>query len=333
MRYQQDLQIGLRERLRRLMVTDFSTVTHEVRLVVDWINKQHAILAILTGTQHAEPDLDHDAFCTSVSSRGHNGWPSATEEGRTALIWTLMRRIADDDRMGKSGDHAALTYAYGFGGNSHNINDQWRGFVEQILQPLFDYLSERIGAEASVLYVLERYVRRIEWFDREELFNRAQADPRNAEGIYDVDLRRFLFSEGFDMPFSQAKSASGLSDIVSDLDTDDPLVCELKLFDGKDRGKRHIASGVHQALQYANDYAKHVAYLVVINISGRPLNLPSDAATGMTWPPHIEIGGVRVHLIAVRARPMVSASKLGKPSPVTVTYRDLVDPDVTDDDT
>jgi hypothetical protein len=54
-------------------------------------------------------------------------------------------------------------------------------------------------------------------------------DTREAERVYDADLRRFLFSEGISMPFSQPGSASGLSDAVADLHTEDPLVCEVKI--------------------------------------------------------------------------------------------------------
>jgi len=198
------------------------------------------------------------------------------------------------------------------------------------VEPLFDFLGDRVGAESSVLYVLERYVRRVEWFERHDLYERARVDTRKAEDVYDIDLRRFLFAEGINMPFSQAKSASGLSDVLSDLDTDDPLVCEIKIFDGADRGKRHLASGVNQAIQYATDYGKTVAHLVIINWSGRPLNLPNDGDTKpKSWPPHIDVVGVRVYLISVRALPTVSASKLGKPAPIDISRDDLVDPDAT----
>ena len=199
----------------------------------------------------------------------------------------------------------------------------------RLLHPLFDYLTERVGEESSILYVLERYVHLVEWFDRKDLHARAMQDSRKSEDVYDAHLRRFLFGEGINMPFSQAQSASGESDVLTDLDTSDPLVCEVKLFDS-DRGKRHLASGVHQALSYASDYGKQVAYLVIINLSGRPLTLPSDDDT-KPWPPRITVAGTLVYLIAVRALPPVaSASKLGKPAPVIIT-RDLVDPDVTDE--
>ena len=85
------------------------------------------------------------------------------------------------------------------------------------MSPLFDFLLEQVAAESSILYILERYVRRVEWFERDDLHARAMQDTRRAEEVYDTDLRRFLFSEGISMPFSQARSASGLSDVLTDL--------------------------------------------------------------------------------------------------------------------
>lgn len=335
MRYQQDLQVSLRERLRRLMVAAAEDATHEVRLVTRWMDQQPAIRAILAEAAIADQGLSPDAL-TSTLLNGGSGigrqefrWPSQTEAGRAFLIWRLMLDIAaaEDDRTVDS-TSTVINYAHALSFQT-NIDGMWRDLAERILRPLFDYLEERVGAESSILYVLERYVRRLEWFDRDELYERAVQDTRKTEEVYDADLRRFLFSEGINMPFSQAKSASGLSDVLTGLDTDDPLVCELKIFDAG-RGKRHLASGVHQAIAYAADYRKQVAYLLIINLSGRPLTFPSDDDPGI-WPPRITIAGIRVYLITVRALPTASASKLGKPDPVTVTYDDLVDPDVSDE--
>jgi hypothetical protein len=119
-----------------------------------------------------------------------------------------MRRIAADDQDGTMGTQIVLTYARAVRSGS-NINDTWREFAERILRPLFDYLDERVGTESSVLYTLERYVRRVEWFERDELHQRYLANRQNGEGVYNLDLRKFLFSEGINMPFSEAKSASG----------------------------------------------------------------------------------------------------------------------------
>jgi hypothetical protein len=223
-----------------------------------------------------------------------------------------------------------MEYAQALSPGYDNIHVVARQFVARIVSPLFDFLHERAGAEGNILYVLERYVRRVEWFDRDDLYDRAMDDTRKAERVYETDLRRFLFSEGINMPFSQPRSASGLSDVLVGVDTEDPLVCEMKIFDAVNRGKRHLASGVGQALQYAEDYVKQVAYLVIINLSGRPLTLPSEDDP-KSWPPRVTIAGVRVYLIMVRALPSASASKLGKPAPMTISYDDLVDPDAGED--
>jgi hypothetical protein len=256
-------------------------------------------------------------------------WPSQTEASRAFLIWQFMRHVAAEDSDPVTAERVVVTYGFAVSSSSR-FSNMWRDLSGRILRPLFDYLSERVGEESSILYVLERYVHLVEWFDRRDLHARAMQDSRKAEEVYDAHLRRFLFDEGINMPFSQAKSASGESDVLSDLDTDDPLVCEVKLFDS-DRGKRHLASGVHQAISYASDYGQQVAYLVIINLSGRPLTLPSDDDAKL-WPPRITVAGTLVYLIAARALPPVaSASKLGKPAPVIITRDDLVDPDATDE--
>ena len=321
--------MALRERLRRLLVANSEDAGHEVRLVVSWMAAQPALRAILAEAEQAEPGLDLDGLAPALRE-GAGGlgrlfrWPSESEAGRAALIWHFLQQMAEDDKAGTDGSRIAINYGHALSSGS-NINDMWRELAERAIRPLFDYLSERVGAESSVLYVIERYVRRVEWFDRGDLHERAMADTRKAEEVYDTDLRRFLFGEGINMPFSQARSASGLSDVVSELDTEDPLVCEVKLFD-ESRGKRHLASGLNQAVHYADDFGKQVAYLVIINLSGRPLSLPTDG-DDKAWPPYIVVGGVRVYLIVVRALPTVSASKMGKPSPVVVTRDELVDPD------
>lgn len=328
MKHQQNLQVNLRERLRRLLMSHSNEAGHEVRLTVEWINKQVVLTALLTEASQAEPELDYGAFEAALGgSRGSVPWTSRTEDGRAILTWKLMQRIADLESSGNS-ERVIAGYALNVAFGTRNITDAWREFAQRVLEPLFNYLHERLSGESAVLYVLGRYIRRLEWFDRDTLYERAMADTRKIEDVYDSDLRRFLFDEGISMPFSQTRSASGESDILSDLDGDDPLVCELKVFDNENRDKRHVGSGLHQAIQYAEDFGKSMAYLVIVNISGRPLELPTDGAEKV-WPPFLETGGVRVNLITVRAKPMPTASKLGKAKPINFSRQNFIDPDLT----
>jgi len=322
-RYQQDLQVGLRDRYRRCVTAGFQTLIYEVRHLRQWIESSPALAGILSAAARAEPELDIESWWGSVNSRQGVGWPSKTEAGRAWLAWRLVCRMADDDSREDRSIAINYTHPLGTGGN---LDDDCNNFCRVIVGPLIDYLTEQVGSESSVLYVLERYRRRIEWFDRQALYERYELDPSKGEALYDDDLRKFLFAEGIDMPFSQARSASGQSDVLSDLEGDDPLVCELKLFDANNRDRRHVVSGLQQAIAYAQDYGKNVAYLVVVNLSGRPLEFPTDG-DAKVWPPFLDVAGVRTYLIAVRALPTASASKLGQVKPVSFAREDFVNPD------
>ncbi|UOE18677.1 hypothetical protein NI17_018000 [Thermobifida halotolerans] len=57
--------------------------------------------------------------------------------------------------------------------------------------------------------------------------------------------------------------------------------------------------------------------------------MPTDGEY-KTWPPYIDLAGVRVYLATVWAKWVVSASRLGTARPVTINRDDLVNPDVED---
>ncbi len=325
MKYQQQLQVAVRDRLRRLMTVSAGSASHEVHLTVDWINKQPALRGLLDEAASREPDLDTEAFRQGLGRSSRFAWPSRTEEGRAVLVWGLMRDIAEaEPSNGDAALHIAMEYS-----NESHMQDSWREFAEDILQPLFDYLSDRVGAESSVLHTLERYRIRIEWFDRQDLYDRFEASTRTGEEVYNLDLQRFLFLEGDHLTHAKPRSASGEADLIGDLDGHDPIVCDGKIFDGSSRGKSYIAKGVHQVIQYAHDYGQHTAYLAIYNITDKLLQFPTDG-TPDAWPPYVELSGVRVYFIHIRALPpATTASKAGKATPVTITRADLTNPDTT----
>lgn len=315
MRYEEDLQLKVRERYRKLLISNYATWISTLKVTCNWIRDQRQLVSLLEEASLFEPNLDLEGWAQeSLTVRGHVDWPHTTEQGQASLSWTLMNEIATKS------DFRQVTIMLT---NETNYANGVRQVTEDFIQPLFDYFTECISDASSVLYAMSRYVRVIEWFDRDELSAQYRLDTGHGEEIYNKHLRRFLFSEGFEMPYSEAASPSGESDILSNLESDDPVVCELKLFDNDSKGKLHVASGVHQALQYAQDHGKNNAYLVVVNLSGRQLNLPSDGEI-KSWPPYVDLDGVRIYLITVRGNRLASASKLGKPNPINWTRGDLI---------
>jgi hypothetical protein len=203
------------------------------------------------------------------------------------------------------------------------MTDAVSDFVDEAVEPLIEYLQERLAAETDILYVLGRYRRRVLWFEQESLWERYGADTKRGEALYDTDLRRFLFEQGVDYPYSQPVSPSGRADVVAQLESDDPFACEVKLFDGGRYGHAYLAKGLHQAVRYAEDYGQTDAYLVIFNLSEFVVELPTDDPDA-GWPERLVVGGITVFLVLVQARPLAVASKAGKTSTSVIAREQLV---------
>jgi hypothetical protein len=315
MRYEQGLQVRLRERYRRLFKTDYEVYSREAEYFRQFILGTPALRAIVEALERAEPELDANQWINQHFDFHGYDWPPS-EIGRAKVVWRLLNRFADGE--------SPLQLSHSFSHES-NINSAVRDLTEGAIEPLIEYLEERLGSESEILYLLERFKRRIEAFDQEELYRAYQANTRQGEDVYDRYLRRFLFDQGIDYPFSQPVSASGRADVISDVEGDDPLVCEVKLYDGRQYGIPYVGKGLTQAVEYAHDYGKTLAHLVIINLSEHGLQLPSDEDPKL-WPPRLHVSGVTVYLVTVRAFPLPSASKRGRPTPKMVTRLDLVHP-------
>ncbi|MGW3926738.1 hypothetical protein ACWECC_01345 [Streptomyces microflavus] len=315
MRYERDLQVKLQERYRRLYKADYRVYDREIKYFHDFIQQSPALRAIAERIANSLPDLDPDQWIAeNFTRRGRYDWPDS-ELGRAKVTWRFITRWAGDD---DPSNHA--TYF----SNDSNFNVIFRAMTEKAVEPFVEYLQTQIGSASEVLYMLERFTRRLEAFDQVELHEWYEKNTTHGEAHYDRYLRRFLFDQGIDYPFSQPKSASGEADVVSGLEGDDPLVCEVKLYDpNRSYGVPYVAKGFQQAISYAHDYGKNVAYLVTFNLTDHGLQLPTDEDT-KPWPPRLYVEGVTVYMVTVHAKPRLSASKRGKSSPRVVRREELV---------
>jgi hypothetical protein len=335
MRQQTRLLNAINDRYDRLANTDAQTIDHQVLLTRDWINAQPELRAILAEAEQVERNMSFRGWRLNLAASKKFAWLSRTEAGRAWLAWRLMDHLAANFEAGENYpvEHYAARFRdllpkHGPASSVRRTNDYVvQEFVKQIFLPLFQYLGDQVGLGTAVVHVLQRYVARIEWFDRSDLYRRYQeavTAGRVGEEVYNLDLQRFLFLDGGYITQAKARSASGEADLVGGLDTDDPLVCEGKLFDGSGRGKSYLAKGFHQVIMYAHDYNKAVAHLVVFNLTDKLLQFDADGPAG-AWAPYVQHERVRVHLIVVRAHPPdTTASKAGKATVVRIRREDLI---------
>ena len=320
MRYQRRLQDQLVEQFHRLRDIEWRSYSNQAGYFVDFILQRPALRHIVQSLEASLPDLDPAQWIENTMTDKDYAWPP-TEAGKLKVCWYMLTQIAQEKVNPQR-------YSFRIAFSTRNVADSYITMTEQVVKPLVEYLLGEIEDQSNVLYLLEKYQRRVAWFEQDRLWAelesaQASGGQTKAEDIYDKDLRKFLFEQGVDYPFSQPVSASGRADIIADVETNDPLVCEIKLFNGTSYGVGYLAKGLNQANGYALDYGKTTAYLVIINLTDRMLELPTDGSSD-DWPPKLIVGGVTIFLVVVQGKPLPSASKRGMASPLVVTRQQLV---------
>lgn len=205
-----------------------------------------------------------------------------------------------------------------------DFTDTHHKIIEQLITPQINFLNDQIEKEGSTLFLFEKYKFRCECFTKDLLVNKYDKAKANYEQILEDDLRLYLFDQGINYPFSTPKSSSGRVDIVSNIDTSDPLIAEIKIFDRKKSyGVNRIQSGFTQIIKYATDYNKNVGYLIVFNMEEIELhfNLDNDILSPF---PYINFNQKIIYFITVNCYRPQSASNIGKLKSVTIDKTTLI---------
>lgn len=210
-------------------------------------------------------------------------------------------------------------FSYGSGSES----EIKQGIMDNYLSSIFYAIQDKLVESSSMLYLLQRYKKRTEWFTKQEISKQYNQANKNYEQLLEDDLRLFLFDQGVEYPFSTPLSTSGRGDIIGQLETDDPLVLEIKIFDReKGYGKDRIKSGLKQVVKYANDYNKNVGYLLIYNFDEAELNFNFPEET-KTFPPKIIFQHKTFYFITINALVSESASLGGKLKQIEITENEL----------
>ncbi|AVR46039.1 hypothetical protein C7S20_12675 [Christiangramia fulva] len=212
-----------------------------------------------------------------------------------------------------------LTHFY-FG----NYHENQKRICSDLILPFLQFIADSLENHNSIVYLLEKYKKRTEWFTAEKLLNQYTSQNKNYEDSLEDDLRMFLFDQGIDYPFSTPKSKSGRADIVGNINTSDPLIIEIKIFDRQKKyGKHRISEGFTQIRQYTENYNKTQGFLVIFNFDKAQINLDLNGNKGF-YPPMLTINHKNYYFIVIDVAERKSASKIGKSDMISVTQEDLI---------
>ena len=273
-----DLRVRLRERRDRLYRSGAPEFEHELERLLGWLDGRPYIAAILQEIEAA--DCDYDSWLLTVKDRGRLVFPQAELE-RTKLCLEICRH-GDPDNLTR-----ALT--------SSHFEDLDRVFVEAFVDPVVNFIEDRLEEGGSILALLLRYKRRVEWFDRPRLFRAAGKDRSGAERTLDADLRRFLLESGVDYPFSRRSELPEADSKVAD---DQPLALETRVHRSD---LEHIREGFDQAVAFAVEHARPAGYLVVFNLAPERLVFRTTAPRDQV--PSVSTSGKRIFVVSIQVNP------------------------------
>lgn len=311
-----NLRSQLQEFRNRLFKSNFQQVNVNFNFFFDKIhsiNKLNSIIKILN-VKYSFTEKEIEKIFENYYSKIEN-LKFENEEHHIGLIYGLLSHIR------KNGQITNFIWSIGSGREG---NERLQSVFENFVDPFVNYLHDQLDEDNTILYLLEKYKKRTEWFTKNMLLEKYNKATKSYEQILEDDLRMFLFEQGIEYPFSTPKSASGRADTVANLDTEEPLVLEIKIFDSNKNYKiNRIKEGFAQIVKYSNDYNKNIGYLIIFNIDNIEIEYKFENLNNF-FPSLIEFNNKFYYIITVNLNYEKSASKSDL-NVLTVTEKDLLE--------
>ncbi|MEZ4801136.1 MAG: hypothetical protein R2797_00070 [Gelidibacter sp.] len=311
MYYNHNLRADLQEWKSRLTRADYNQFGTQLKFFFEFLEKNKLISSLL---MEANNKYKFEVLYFENLDRTERYFDSEFQNSveQTAYCYQLMQHIISKL---KQGFHLINQNVYlGTG----DYDDQSSVIIDNIITPMIYYFHDVLDKSNSTTYLLEKYKKRVEWFTKSSLVEKYETATKNYEDILEEDLRLFLFDQGIDYPFSTPKSASGRADIIGAIDTEDPLIVEIKILDkDKKYGLERIKSGLNQILKYTNDYNKNDGYLVIYNFD--KIHYDFKLKDSNSFPPMLILNNKSYYFIIIDMYNKSSASKLGQIEKIEIT--------------
>lgn len=209
---------------------------------------------------------------------------------------------------------------------SDSIAENYQMMIKFLFQPIYNFIFDYIEKSGEISFLLMKYKQKREWFYRKK-FYQEYLDSGKLEYFLDMDIRSFLFDNGIDYPLSAPVSPTGRVDIISNINSADPLLLEVKFVDKeKGYGKEKIYAGLTQAVNYADDYGKGLVRLVIFNADEKDKKIIIDSnKNNEVFPPILIVNGITIEIFVININPKgKSASEQKKIEEVLITEKELL---------
>jgi hypothetical protein len=322
------IRVRLQRRWRRVRGTERGHVFSPLRAYQAFIKSEPfcAALSERLVAFHSPSTSDVESV-----SEGQGVWQSDTEEDAAGFALALLSHLVE------MGDPERASRALMMMGIAARSDDKNHFAVEHYLEPLFEYLDEKLDDHAELLASLIRFQQWARWFGHRELaalveeeadaVTKGERQRQQSEDRLQAALYEWLFRDGMSFTEMDREPQTGVGRPDFKFMLHGQVVAtEVKLFG--DFGatkytKGDLRKGVNQLLGYMDDYNAAVGYLVVFN--REPAGVRCRLEGHHDGVPKLQVAGNRtVYVLVVPAIAPPSASRGSATQPVELTAEDLL---------
>ncbi|MFB0843225.1 hypothetical protein [Paenibacillus oleatilyticus] len=305
------LKTQLENRIKSVLASTYGNFHNDIKIFLDFVESNAVLRALLEELKTVE--FNYNQWINDYDNYSSGYSPTPDHYLKKALLgYFIMSDFANLKLDCMSDPFLQIADP------RVDYNKRCHLIAEIYFMPLYEYFNENIQHVSSVLYLLDKYKHRTEWFHKEKLYKMYIDDTRRGEDNLTLDLQEYLHNQGIDYPFSSPRSPSGRADLIGQLETPDPMVLEVKIFNLENNyNKTYIRKGLTQAYRYALDYQKPVGYLVVYNLDERDLVFEKNE--GSLQYKSIRIGDKTIFVLVIDIYPSPkTASERQKPLPYVI---------------
>ena len=307
----------LATRLADLRGITYPLYPAECKYFMDFLQSDAYIHSLLE-TLDASTSVDFFEWDFDYGHSWHASLPD-TEEGRAKVCYGILQRCVQSGHV-----NAYLERGRQIGRHSDS-NLVLLQFTDGIIRPLVNYLCERMEDSGNALYLLERFKTKCEWYKQDELYELYVQKVSAGEKNLDKALREYLFDGGIQFPLPQPESPSGKADVVASLETGDPLVLEVKVFDpGTNKTTHNLQGGFQQIWKYVGNFNQSIGYLFIFNCSDKELVIAPTGELESGRSNRVEFDGKVFFIVVANVNPNNPPASRQRPSDrVTITHEQL----------
>jgi hypothetical protein len=170
---------------------------------------------------------------------------------------------------------------------------------ELYISPIINHIHDSLDESSTILYLLEKYKKKTEWFTSKELQAKYNEMDNGFETLFEDDLRSFLFEQDINLPFNTATSALENVKPSGEIEPIEPIVAQIVICDkSKNYEREALKTGFSEIVKYANQFDKSYGFLVVFNMNSFDIT-SNQEQNGFVIKPKVEYKAKTYYFIVV----------------------------------